>query len=159
MLFCKKNAIPLLICALAFMFAGALLFQQLGYAPCKLCYFQRYPHVIAIVIGVFGITMPHKIWFYAGAAALATTSGIGFYRAGVELGYWPGPDTCTGANGGLGGLSGADLLSTANVGAIVMCDEISWRFLGLSMAMWNGILSALLMLGRLCAARANAQHI
>jgi disulfide bond formation protein DsbB len=40
--------------------------------------------------------------------------------------------------------------------ALVLCDQVSWAFLGLSMASWNAILSALLVLVWLRAARARS---
>ena len=36
----------------AALMAGAFMFQALGYPPCAMCLWQRYPHVIAIVIGL-----------------------------------------------------------------------------------------------------------
>lgn len=131
-----------LTAASALMLGGALGFQYLGYAPCKMCYWQRYPHAVAIVLGIFALMLGHRLWYFAGALALATTSGIGFFHAGVELGFWPGPSSCTGNGAGLTGLSGDALLSVENVPAIVMCDQVSWAFMGLSMAMWNGLISA-----------------
>jgi hypothetical protein len=39
---------------------------------------------------------------------------------------------------------GKDLLATDTFEKLVMCDEISWAFAGLSMPAWNAVLSALL---------------
>ena len=70
---------------------------------------------------------------------------IGVYHTGIERSWWPGPDSCTGGGPDLGGLSGADLLSTKDVPRLVMCDQVAWQFAGLSMASWNAVFSALLV--------------
>lgn len=120
---------------------GAFLFQLAGYAPCAMCLWQRWPHAAAILFGVLALSgvMPRAMAALAGMAALVT-SGIGFFHAGVEQGWWPGPGSCTGGGDGLSSLSGTDLLSTEVTDTIVMCDDIVWQ-LGLTMAGWNGVLS------------------
>ncbi|MGB6229666.1 MAG: disulfide bond formation protein B, partial [Litorimonas sp.] len=79
-----------------------------------------------------------------GALAAATTAALGAYHTGVERGWWEGPSTCSGNAGELSGMSGADLLSFDTAKTLVMCDEVVWQFLSLSMASWNAILSVLL---------------
>ena len=124
--------------------AGAYLFQALGYAPCQMCFWQRYPHVLAIAIGALLWVWPSRFLAALGALAALTTTGIGAFHAGVEQKWWDGPSSCTGDGAGLSGLSGQDLLSTNTLEQLVMCDEISWAFVGLSMPAWNAVLSALL---------------
>ncbi len=130
---------------------GAFGFQYLGYAPCKMCLWQRWPHGAAAAIGGLILLGGPFVLVWAGAAAAALTSGIGVYHAGVEWHWWEGPTSCSGG-GSLSGLSGADLLSTEAPATIVMCDEIVWQFLGLSMAGWNAVISAGLVLIWLAAA-------
>lgn len=126
--------------------AGAFMFQALGYAPCKLCLWQRWPHAAAIAIGGLVLLLgPMVLLAVAGALAALTTAGIGIYHTGVERGFWEGPTSCTGDGNSLGGLSGNDLLSTNTVNDIVMCDEVAWAFAGISMASWNAIASLLLV--------------
>ena len=122
--------------------AGAFVFQALGYAPCKMCIWQRWPHGIAIGFGALAAAVaPLILWTLGGALAALTTAGIGVYHVGVEQKWWEGPSSCTGGGQGLQGLSGADLLSTEGVANIVMCDEIAWSLAGISMAGWNAIFS------------------
>ena len=126
--------------------AGAFIFQALGYAPCKLCLWQRWPHAAAIAVGGLVLLLgPMVLLAVAGALAALTTASIGIYHTGVERGFWEGPTSCTGDGNSLGGLSGNDLLSTNTVNDIVMCDEVAWAFAGISMASWNAIASLLLM--------------
>ncbi len=121
---------------------GAFMFQALGYAPCKMCIWQRWPHGAAIAIGgLVLMTGPLALWGIAGALSAATTGAIGVYHTGVERGWWEGPSSCTGGGNSLAGLSGADLLSLDAPVDIVMCDEVAWALFGVSMASWNALIS------------------
>ena len=135
--------------------AGAFIFQALGYAPCKLCLWQRWPHAAAILVGALVCIWPHKLLCYLGALVALSTAAIGAYHVGVELKWWEGPSSCTGAGAGLGGLSGDSLLSTETI-SVVMCDEIAFAFLGLSMAGWNMVFSVFFACLWLMAARRDA---
>lgn len=135
----------------AALLAGAFFFQMLGYAPCKLCLWQRWPHGAAVALGLVALVAAPRWLALAGALAAATTAALGLYHAGVEQGWWPGPDTCT-TSGDLGG-SAEDLLNQIMAAPLVRCDEIAWIFAGLSMAAWNAILSLALAGLWLAAAR------
>tara|TARA_B100000780_G_scaffold255561_1_gene204248 strand:+ start:596 stop:1066 length:471 start_codon:yes stop_codon:yes gene_type:complete len=124
--------------------AGAYVFQALGYAPCQMCFWQRYPHALAALIGLVLIAIPSRILIATGALATFVTSALGLFHAGVEQKWWDGPASCSGNGNGLLGLSGNDLLATNVLDKVVMCDEISWAFIGLSMPAWNALLSAFL---------------
>jgi disulfide bond formation protein DsbB len=132
---------------------GAFAFQYLGgLVPCVLCLYQRWPHLAAVLIGVLALKFGGRGLPILGALAAATTAGIGVFHAGVELAWWEGLATCTVDT--LQGLSSADLLNTdLTLGAPVRCDAVPWQMLGVSMAGWNTILSAGLMLIWLMAAR------
>lgn len=138
----------------AALLAGAYLFQALGYPPCAMCLWQRWPHVAAIMIGVLALRIKGP-WLPAlGGLAAATTAGLGVFHTGVERGLWEGPSSCTGG-GTLNGLSGADLLTVTGP-RVVMCDQVSWELFTLSMASWNAIASLGLMIGWVIAVRLSA---
>lgn len=129
---------------------GAFAFQYLGgLAPCQLCLWQRWPHAVAIGIGILALLIARgplgRILPFLGALAALATSAIGVFHVGVEQKWWEGLASCTA--GSIEGISTADLLNPdVNVGAVVRCDEIAWQMFGISMAGWNVILSALLAL-------------
>ncbi|MEL6571097.1 MAG: disulfide bond formation protein B [Pseudomonadota bacterium] len=130
---------------------GAYVFEYFGYAPCTMCYWQRWPHMAAIGIGAVALALPAAVLGLLGALAALTTAGIGIYHTGVERGFWEGPSSCTGG-GGLDGLSGGDLLSLDGP-RLIMCDQVSWEMLGLSMASWNAVFSLVAVWLWLVAAR------
>ena len=121
---------------------GAWGFQYIGgLAPCKMCLWQRWPHGLAVLCGLVALRVAPRIVAIIGGFAALATAGIGIYHTGVERDWWEGPTSCTGDGAGLGGLSGGDLLSTADMPGIVMCDQVAWQMLGLSMASWNALAS------------------
>jgi len=148
----RKQLILLAAGGSAAMLLGAFFFQMLGYAPCKLCLWQRWPHGAAIAIGGLAVLTGLRWLPWLGALSAAATGAIGVYHSGVELNWWQGPTTCT--SGGALTVSTQDLLGQIMTAPLVRCDEIAWTFAGLSMASWNAILSFALAAIWLAAARA-----
>ncbi len=118
---------------------GAWTFQYLGYAPCKLCYWQRYPHMAAVIIGGAALITNWRHLSLLGAGAALTTAVLGVYHTGVERAWWQGPDTCT--SGPIGGISAEELLNQILNAPLVQCDQVAWDLYGVSMASWNAIFS------------------
>lgn len=132
---------------------GALAFQYLGgLAPCQLCIWQRWPHLVAVLIGLAVLATGWRpLTLLAGLAAL-TSAGIGLFHVGVEQKWWEGLASCTG--GSVEGISASDLLNPAvNVAQVIRCDAIAWQMFGISMAGWNVILSVVFALIWFSAAR------
>ena len=132
---------------------GAFAFQYIGgLAPCTLCLWQRWPHGAAILIGGLALVMGGRLLPVFGAMAAATTAGIAAFHVGVEQKWWEGLTSCTA--GSIEGISTADLLNPdVIVAAPVRCDAIAWAMMGVSMAGWNMIMSAVLVGIWLLAAR------
>jgi disulfide bond formation protein DsbB len=66
-------------------------------------------------------------------------AGLALFHAGVEWKWWEGPRECSGPLTDLG--AGGDLLSSLNEISLVRCDEAAWRFLGLSLAGYDVLIS------------------
>lgn len=123
---------------------GALFFQYvLGMPPCQLCIWQRWPHLVAVVLGAILWLVPAPVLALLGAVAAATSGGIGFYHTGVERGWFEGPTACSGSVD-FANLTAAELLDRVMAAPVVRCDEVPWEMLGLSMASWNAVLSFVL---------------
>jgi disulfide bond formation protein DsbB len=148
------EARPALIAALAITavavatLAGAWFFQLvLDIRPCPLCLEQRYVYYLAIPLGALtalaaGKDAPRAMLIgglaILGLAALGNAV-LGTYHAGVEWGFWQGPTDCSGPIGNLG--SAGSLLQRLDTVKVIRCDEVQWRFLGLSLAAYNVLIS------------------
>lgn len=134
-----KQARLLALLIPAGLLGGALYSQYLGgLYPCEMCYWQRWPHGIAILLAMIALASPlraarTRLIVLLAAFLIAISGAIGVYHAGVELGWWEGITTCTAT----GARSLQDILNTP----LVRCDQVQWSFLGISMAGWNAIIS------------------
>jgi len=128
--------------------AGAWFFQLvLDIRPCPLCLEQRYAYYLMIPLGALtalaaGRDAPRTL-LLAGLAILWVAAlgnaVLGTYHSGVEWGFWQGPTDCTGPIGDLG--SAGSLLQRLDTVKVIRCDEVQWRFLGLSLAGYNVLIS------------------
>jgi len=130
---------------------GAWIFQYgFGIVPCELCLEQRYAYYFVIVAGgllALGAARGLDARLVAAGLvvlALATLANavLGSYHAGVEWGWWQGPTACSGPLVDLG--NAGDLLKKLDKVKVIRCDEVQWRFLGLSLAGYNVLISLLM---------------
>ncbi len=127
---------------------GAWYFQYIvGLAPCPLCLEQRIPYYIVIPLSLL-LTIATRAraprllisaGFVVILVAVLCGAALGAYHAGVEWRLWPGPADCTGPLANLN--SGGSLLDQLNGVHVVRCDEAAWRFLGISLAGYNVLIS------------------
>ena len=129
----------------AALLGGALWSQYFGgLHPCEMCYWQRWPHGAAILLAALAFTAPAfsgraRMLTVLAALAIAVSGAIGVYHAGVEAKIFEGFTQCTATSSR--GMSTADLLKQITHAPLIRCDQVQWRFLGLSLAAWNAILS------------------
>jgi disulfide bond formation protein DsbB len=131
---------------------GAFVFEYgFGYRPCPLCLDQRIAYYIAIPLSLMialgaGHGASRKVLALA-FAAIAIAMGINVvlagYHAGVEWQFWAGPAECSGPLNSIGSTGG--LLQQLNSVRVIRCDEAAWRFLGLSLAGYNVLISLALI--------------
>jgi disulfide bond formation protein DsbB len=131
--------------------AGAWFFQLvLDIRPCPLCLEQRYAYYLAVPLALLVAFVaargaPRQVVLAGFAllllAALAN-AWLGGYHAGVEWKFWEGPTDCSGPVADLG--SAGTLLQRLDTVKVIRCDEVQWRFLGLSLAGYNVLISLLM---------------
>lgn len=134
--------------AIAFLLGLATILAALGsqyiggLQPCELCLQQRMPYywglpLLALILLLWGrLPKPVKLAGMAIVAALfAYGAYLGAFHSGVEWGFWPGPTTCS----GLGDSFSLDALN--DLRPVIGCDVVQFRFLGISMAGYNAIIS------------------
>ena len=140
--------------------AGAWFFELvIKLKPCPMCLEERIPYYI---VAPLAFAVAFAAWrkaprplviggFVVLALLMLWNSYMGVFHAGVEWKLWAGPSECTGA-AELGPASG--LLNRLQSINITRCDEASWRFLGVSLAGYNAVISLGLALIALWGAKA-----
>jgi disulfide bond formation protein DsbB len=127
---------------------GAYFFQYvLGLSPCPLCLEQRYAYYFAIPLAamiLLGLSVgsSRKVMvaaLAAIAAAMLWNTGLGVYHSGIEWQWWAGPQDCSGPVTDFS--ARGNLLQQMQRTRVVRCDEAAWRFLGLSLAGYNVLIS------------------
>ena len=113
----------------------------LGHKPCNLCIIERIPYIAAIILIllVFILNRYQKIissliliFFIFGAV-------VSFYHYGIEQGFFSESLICELTNNNH--LNKEELLNQLKKAEIVSCKDVTFRFLGLSLATINAIIS------------------
>ena len=124
----------------AALLGGALVGQYMfGLYPCEMCLWQRWPHLLAILLGLIGLPMDggaRRLLVGLAGLAILASGLIGGFHAGVEYGWWQGITSCATAGGGSG-----DALADIMNAPLVRCDVAPWSLFGISLAGWNFIVS------------------
>ena len=116
----------------------------LGHKPCNLCIIERVPYIAAIILIslIFILNKYQKIissliliFFIFGAI-------VSFYHFGIEQGFFSESLICE--LGDSKPLNKEDLLNQLKKAEIISCKDVTFRFLGLSLATINTIISVIL---------------
>ena len=116
----------------------------LGHKPCNLCIIERIPYIAAIILIslIFMFNRYQKIisslilvFFIFGAV-------VSFYHFGIEQGFFSESLVCDLGNSQP--LNKEDLLNQLKKTEIVSCKDVTFRFLGLSLATINTVISLIL---------------
>jgi disulfide bond formation protein DsbB len=131
--------------------AGAWFFQLvLEILPCPLCLEQRYAYYFAVPFaGLVALAAargaPRGVVLAGLAILMLAALGnaiLGGYHAGVEWKFWPGPTDCSGSGFNPG--KAGSLFDNLDKVKVVRCDEVQFRFLGISLAGYNLLISLLM---------------
>lgn len=108
----------------------------LGMAPCELCYWERWPYRIAILIGVLGLVLPaplRRFVLWLGVLDFLAAIGLAGLHVGVEQGLWPSPlPECSASNIFKGNLS--TLMSSLPTTPAKPCDAPNFLIPGLPLS-------------------------
>ena len=140
--------------------AGVYFFQYvLGYPPCPLCLDQRMAYYVCVPLAALlwlGDSASRKVLVLGFAAitiAMLWNAGLSAYHAGVEWKLWAGPTDCSGPINSFGDAS--NMLNRLQNIRIVRCDEAAWRFLGISLAGYDVLVSLFLVIVAAWGAKAS----
>jgi disulfide bond formation protein DsbB len=148
---CRERVVAVALAVFALAAAtliGAWYFQYvLKLPPCPLCLEQRLPYYIliplALLIAIAALVRAPRQLIAVGflGVMLAALGGaaLGAYHAGVEWHWWAGPADCSGPVTDL--TAKGSIIDQLQSIRVVRCDEAAWRFLGLSLAGYNVLIS------------------
>ena len=115
------------------LYGGALVSQYgFGLHPCEMCYWQRWPHQVAILLALLALLLRRND---KAMRALTLLAAIGVFHAGVEYGFWEGITTCA------TGAAGPVTLDSIMNAPLIRCDAVQWSLFGISLAGFNAIFS------------------
>ena len=115
--------------------------------PCKMCLYQRYPYYFIIIFSlVYFFTKKTPLAWYYWIINFSFIIGlfISLWHVGIEQKILPGLSGCSNIIEKTSSLKNLkEQIINQN---IINCDEITWSFIGISMATYNSLLLILLLL-------------
>jgi len=120
----------------------------LGVKPCPLCLEQRIPYYVGLPLAAAGLAVALRaprsraigVLLALVSIAFVVGSAMGLHHAGVEAGWWKGPQDCAGTTAAPPAAI-QDFLKELSTVKVIRCDEVAMRIFGLSLAAWNAIVS------------------
>ena len=116
----------------------------LGHKPCNLCIIERIPYLAAVILIslVFILNKYEKILLSVVLLFFIFGTVVSFYHFGIEQGFFSESLICELTNNNP--LNKEQLLNQLKKAEIVSCKDVTFRFLGLSLATINTIISIIL---------------
>ena len=117
----------------------------LGHKPCNLCVIERIPYIAAIILIslIFIISKYEKIISSIILVFFIFGVVVSFYHFGIEQGFFSESLICELSNNNP--LNKEELLNQLKKAEIVSCKDVTFRFLGLSLATINTVISLILI--------------
>ena len=117
----------------------------LGHKPCNLCLIERIPYIASIILIslIFIINKFEKLISLILLLFFTFGSIVSFYHVGIEQGYFSEALLCNTGNINEN-LSGEDLLKQLQKSTAISSKNVTFRFVGLSLATINTVISVLL---------------
>lgn len=116
-----------------------------GHQPCNLCLIERIPYLVAIILILVILILNKYKKIFSIIIALFFIFGtiISVYHIGIEENIFSETFICELGNNSLNSTSKEEILKEFEKKTI-SCKDVTFRFLGLSLATFNAILSFLL---------------
>ncbi len=117
----------------------------LGHKPCNLCLVERIPYISAVILVslIFIIRKFEKLIIEIVMLFFIFGAVVSFYHVGIEQGFFNESLVCNLSNTNEN-VSKEDLLRQLESNAAVSCKDVTFRFLGFSLATINTVISIFL---------------
>lgn len=135
-LFIAMTSFSLIMAALASEYFG-------GEPPCRLCYIQRFPHVVTGLFAIMAWQLRKDDVLLLFLLALCVISGwfgtlLSVYHTGGELGLW---DLSSACEVKIAASAAANMAQYISAESSVICDRSAWRLFQIPMAGYNIVAS------------------
>ena len=142
--FLINTVLILSLSSLIFVF---ILQYEYGILPCKICIWQRWPHIfnIILVLIILSSSLKTNFVFVFGLINMFLAFILALYHYGLEQNLWDNVFSCTGKIE-FNELSTEEILKNLNNTPIKNCEIEAWNFLNLSLTGWNMILTLFMFL-------------
>ena len=143
------NNRTILNCILAFSIFSLVLAYSiefiLGHKPCNLCLIERIPYLASVILILLILVVNKFERLISGILMLLFIFGaiISFYHVGIERGFFSESLVCN-LDIANTNLSKQDLLKQLENRVVISCKDVTFKFLGLSLATINTVISILL---------------
>ena len=143
-----KNNKYILVGILSFSISSLLIAYYIEYVlshkPCNLCLIERVPYFISFILTSFVLLLNRLEKIISIIILLSFIFGtiVSFYHFGIEQGFFNESLVCNLGNGEA--LDKEQLLKQLEQSTVTSCKDITFRFLGFSLATINMIISIIL---------------
>ena len=141
----NKTTLSLILIFSIFSLGVAYFVQYiLEHKPCNLCLIERLPYISSIIIILLVLILKkfEKFIIFLLALTFISATLISFYHFGIEQGFFKESLVCN-TNNEINNLTKESLLKELQK-KIISCKDVSFTFLGLSLATINTIISLVL---------------
>ena len=141
----NKTTLSLILIFSIFSLGVAYFVQYiLEHKPCNLCLIERLPYISSIIIILLVLILKkfEKFIIFLLALTFVSATLISFYHFGIEQGFFKESLVCNSSNE-INNLTKENLLKELQKKTI-SCKDVSFTFLGLSLAAINTIISLVL---------------
>jgi disulfide bond formation protein DsbB len=141
----NKTTLSLILIFSIFSLGVAYFVQYiLEHKPCNLCLIERLPYISSIIIILLVLILKkfEKFIIFLLALTFISATLISFYHFGIEQGFFKESLVCD-SNNEINNLTKESLLKELQK-KIISCKDVSFTFLGVSLATINTIISLVL---------------
>ena len=127
----------------AALFSALIAQYVFGHPPCILCLYERVPYALFLIFLILLRNRNQSLLFTLSSLVFALSTCLAFYHYGIEQLWWDPTTTC---KVDLNGTTLEELEQAVLSKPLADCRQVTWSFLGSSMAFWNTLLSFILTL-------------
>jgi disulfide bond formation protein DsbB len=118
----------------------------LGYLPCHLCIYQRWPYAVIGILSSASLFANHKYITIFIILAICSSIILSFWHAGIELNIFESASTCNNQIKLDSNLSFAEMIKALDAAPVATCSAVAFKIFNISMSQINFIISIILLI-------------